>query len=128
MGTLNGSGPFKFVKHIKDVSIEYEKTPGYFKKGRPYINGMKHFVIIDSGRTIAAFKSGQVLTSNTALTNMTTREAERLDQDMDNLTVFWGGPTGARHVYMNTTKAPFDNADVRRAVHWPCTVSPSLKL
>ena len=117
MGTLNGSGPFKFVKHIKDVSIEYEKTPGYFKKGRPYINGMKHFVIIDSGRTIAAFKSGQVLTSNTALTNMTTREAERLDQDMDNLTVFWGGPTGARHVYMNTTKAPFDNADVRRAVH-----------
>ena len=79
MGSLNGSGPFKFVKHIKDVSIEYVKNPGYFKEGRAYINGMKHFVIIDSGRTIAAFKSGQVLTSNTGITNMTTREAERLD-------------------------------------------------
>ena len=117
MGSLNGSGPFKFVKHIKDVSVEYEKNLGYFKEGRPYINGMKHFVIIDSGRTIAAFKSGQVLTSNTGITNMTSREAEQLDKDMDNLSVFWGGPTGARHIYMNTTKAPFDNADVRRAVH-----------
>ncbi len=117
MGTLNGSGPFKFVEFIKDVSIEYVKNPDYFKEGRPYINGMKHFVIIDSGRAIAAFKTGQVLASNTGITNLSTLEAERLDQDMDNLTVFWGGPTGARHIYMNTTKAPFDNANVRKAVH-----------
>lgn len=115
--TLNGSGPFKFVKYIKEVSTEYEKNPDYFKEGRPYIDGMTHFVIIDSGRTIAAFKTGQVLTSNQAITNMTSLEAQRLDQDMDNLTVHWGGPTGAVNVHMNTSKAPFDEAMVRKAVH-----------
>ncbi len=115
--TLNGSGPFKFVKYIKEVSTEYEKNPDYFKEGRPYINGMRHFVIIDSGRVIAAFKTGQVLTSNWAITNMSSLEAQRLDQEMDNLTVHWGGPTSAVNLFMNTAKAPFDDANVRKAVH-----------
>ncbi len=78
---------------------------------------MEHFVIIDSGRAIAAFKTGQVLTSNQAITNLNPLEAQRLDQEMDNLTVHWGGPGGANHIYMNTNKAPFDNANVRKAVH-----------
>ena len=115
--TLNGSGPFKFVKYIKEVSTEYEKNPDYFKEGRPFINGMRHFVIIDSGRVIAAFKTGQVLTSNWAITNMSSLEAQRLDQEMDNLTVHWGGPTSAVNLFMNTAKAPFDDANVRKAVH-----------
>lgn len=115
--TLNGSGPFKFVKYIKEVSTEYVKNPDYFKEGRPYINGMNHFVIIDSSRTIAAFKTGQVLTSNQAVTNLTTLEAQRLDQEMDNLTMHWGGPTNAQNIYMNTAKPPFDNVNVRKALH-----------
>ena len=117
MENLNGSGPFKFVKYIKEVSTEYVKNPDYFKEGRPYINGMKHFVIIDSGRTIAAFKTGQVLTSNQAITNMTSLEALRLDKEMDNLTVHWGGHSGANNILMNTTKAPFDDPNVRKALH-----------
>ncbi len=105
------------MRYIKEVSTEYEKNPDYFKEGRPYINGMKHFVIIDSGRAIAAFKTGQDLTSNQAVTNLNPLETQRLDQEMDNLTVHWGGPGGANHIYMNTNKAPFDNANVRKAVH-----------
>ena len=65
--------------------MEYEKNDDYFKDGRPYIQGMKHVIIGDSSSAIAAFQSGQVLTSNQAITNMTALEALKLDEDVDNL-------------------------------------------
>ena len=112
-----GSGPFKFVDYVKEVSVEYERNPDYWKDGLPYIDGMKHFIITDSGRAIAAYKTGQVLTSNQNGYTLSNAEALQLDKDMDNLTVHWGPAQFARYVMMNVQKAPFDNADVRRAVH-----------
>ena len=86
MDALVGSGPFKFVDYVKEVSVEYTRNDDYFKEGRPYIDGMKHFVMTDSGRVIAAFKTGQILTSNQSIDNLTVAEALQLDEDMDNLT------------------------------------------
>ena len=115
MAALNSSGAFWFVEEIKDVSVEYERNPDYWKPGWPFIDGMKHFVITDAGRAIAAYKTGQILTTSW-ITNMTPKEAAKLDEEMDNLTVHWGGPTGYLAVHMNTTKAPFDDWRVRQAV------------
>ena len=112
---LNGSGPFNFVDQVKDVSVTYERWDDYWKPGLPYLDGMKHFVITDAGRAIAAYKTGQILTTNW-ISNLTPKEAVKLDEEMDNLTVFWGGPTGGLHIHMNTTKAPFDDWRVRQAV------------
>jgi len=114
---LVGSGPFKFVKYIKEVSVEYERNPDYWKDGLPYIDGMKHFIMTDSGRIIAAYKTGQILTSNQYGYNLSNDEALRLDKDMDNLTVHWGPADFGRYVMMNTTKAPFDQREMRVAVH-----------
>ena len=113
---LNGSGPFEFAEEIKDVSVEYVRWDDYWKPGLPFIDGMKHFVITDAGRVIAAFKTGQILTTNW-ISNFTPLQARRLDEEMDNLTVFWGGPTGGLGVHMNTTVAPFDDPRVRQAVN-----------
>lgn len=57
---LNGSGPFKLTEYVKEVSVSYEKDPNYWKtdrngNARPYIDGIKMFIISDSGRQIAAF-------------------------------------------------------------------------
>ena len=116
MGALVGSGPFTFVDYVKEVSVEYDRNDNYFKEGRPYIDGMKHFVMTDSGRVIAAFKTGQILTSNQSIDNLTVAEALQLDEDMDNLTMHWAGPISMMYIQMNTAKAPFDNPDVRKAV------------
>ncbi len=116
MEALVGSGPFKFVDYVKEVSVEYTRNDDYFKEGRPYIDGMKHFVMTDSGRVIAAFKTGQILTSNQSIDNLTVAEALQLDEDMDNLTMHWAGPISMMYIQMNTAKAPFDNPDVRKAV------------
>jgi len=112
---LMGSGPFEFVSEVKDVSVEYTRWDDYWKPGLPYIDGMKHFIITDPGRAIAAYKTGQVLTTNW-ISNLTPKEARKLDEEMDNLSVFWGGPTGGLHIHMNTTVAPFDDYRVRQAV------------
>jgi len=114
-GGLIGSGPFNFVEEVKDVSVTYERWDDYWKPGLPYLDGMKHFIITDPGRAIAAYKTGQILTTNW-ISNLTPKEARKLDDEMDNLSVHWGGPTGGLHIHMNTTKAPFDQWQVRQAV------------
>ena len=116
MDKLNGSGAFTFVDEVKDVSVEYARREDYWKPGRPFIDGMKHFIITDPGRAIAAYKTGQILTTNW-ISNMTPKEARKLDEEMDNLTVHWGGPTGGLHLYMNTAIAPFDDWRVRQAIN-----------
>ena len=116
MAALNGSGPFRLVEDITDVSVQYERNPNYWKPGRPFIDGMQHFIITDPARAIAAYRTGQILTTNW-ITNMTPIQARRLDEEMDDLTVFWGGPTGGLGVHMNTTVAPFDDPRVRQAVN-----------
>ena len=59
-GKLIGSGPWKFKDFSPQVSYELERNPDYFKEGLPYIDSMKHFVMADSGRVIAAFKAGLI--------------------------------------------------------------------
>ncbi len=83
---------------MERVAALEERAASQPARAPTYPDGMKHFVIIDSGRAIAAFKTGQVLTSNQAVTNLNPLEAQRLDQEMDNLTVHWGGPGGANHI------------------------------
>jgi peptide/nickel transport system substrate-binding protein len=116
LSAINGSGPYKFVEYVKGVSVEYERWDNYWKEGLPYIDGMKHFIIGDPGRVIAAFKTGQILMPNWG-SNLTPLEAQKLDEEMDNLTVHWGETNGNRNVLVNTTKAPFDDWRVRQAIH-----------
>ncbi|MDP2953064.1 MAG: ABC transporter substrate-binding protein, partial [Chloroflexota bacterium] len=55
-----GTGPFRFKEHIRGVSFTIEKNPNYFKKGRPYLDGMIGYVIPDPGASEAALKTKQV--------------------------------------------------------------------
>jgi peptide/nickel transport system substrate-binding protein len=114
---LNGSGPFKFTSFDPDVSSEFEKNEEYWKEGYPRVDGMKHFPILEPGTATAAYQTGQVLMSNAPITPLSHVEALQLGEDSaDTLTVYWGGPGAIRGVVMNTTKAPFDDVNVRRAV------------
>ena len=122
--TLVGSGPYKFVEYVKEVSVEYIRNDDYFKEGRPYIVGMKHFVMTDSGRVIAAFETGQILTSNQSLDNLTVAEALQLDEEMDTLTMHWAGPISLMAIVMNRARAPFDIPEVRKAVQLAVDPAP----
>ena len=42
-----GTGPFEFVSWEKDVRTIYKKFPGYWQKGKPYVDGIEWYIIAD---------------------------------------------------------------------------------
>ncbi len=55
-----GSGPFKFESHSRGVGVDLVRNPDYFKTGRPYLDGIKLFLIVDRAAQYAAFRTGQI--------------------------------------------------------------------
>ena len=111
------SGPFRFVDFTKDVSWEYTKNPDYFKEGRPYLDGVKVFIIIDVGSIIAAYAAEQVLTTTGNNNNIASVESKQFLEDHgDKYNVYFVGPAGSYTFMMNTEKKPFDDSRVRRAM------------
>ena len=111
------SGPFRHVSFVRDVSNEYVKNDDYFKEGRPYIDGMVHFIIVDAGSIVAALAAEGVLMTNGNVDNLGSVESKQfLDDHGDRYNVYFEGPAGAYHVMMNTEQKPFDDPRVRRAI------------
>ena len=111
------SGPFRHVEFIKDVSNEYVRNDDYFKEGRPYIDGMTHFIIRDVGTIIAAFAAERVITTNGNVDNIGSVESKKFLEDYgDRYNVFFEGPASKTVLMMNTEKKYFDNPLVRRAI------------
>ncbi len=52
----SGSGPFILDEYKRGNVYAVSRNPNYFKEGRPYFNGIDHFIIVDSGTVIAQFK------------------------------------------------------------------------
>src|SRR5947208_6594942 len=55
--TCVGTGPFKVKEWRKGENVELVKNPDYFYKGRPYLYGLKYFVIVERGTRQAAIQA-----------------------------------------------------------------------
>jgi peptide/nickel transport system substrate-binding protein len=107
-----GTGPFKIKQYLRGVSLEVVKNPEYHVKGRPYLDGVKTFVIPDLNTAVNAYVAGQVLLHEAT----TESQAEQARQGM-----------GARGVIarltqmslltveMNATRKPWGDPRVRQA-------------
>jgi len=51
-----GTGPFKFKKYKRNTFVSFEKFDGYWKKGFPYLDGIKILSIPDSMTSSASFQ------------------------------------------------------------------------
>jgi peptide/nickel transport system substrate-binding protein len=54
-----GTGPFKFVEFKRNESVKLVRNPDYFKKARPYLDGIDIRVISSRSTRILAFVSGE---------------------------------------------------------------------
>jgi ABC-type transport system substrate-binding protein len=113
-----GSGPFIPTNLTKDVSLELEKNPNYWKEGLPYIDGSIHFTIADKGTAIGAYRTGQVLMNTWPATNLSNAEVIELQKsDADTLDVYLIPNSSFLGTLINTTIEPFNDVRVRRAMH-----------
>jgi peptide/nickel transport system substrate-binding protein len=112
-----GTGPFKFKKYERGSVIEWEKNKDYFIPGLPYLDGVKQFILVGGPTQLAAAKAGRVMLWDT-WPPMGKAQSEELKAARGNEIDVYRWPINTIWiVYLNTTKPPFDNPDLRRAVH-----------
>src|SRR6266704_5086523 len=54
-----GTGPFKFVEFKPNEYIKVTRYPDYWKKGRPYLDGIEYTIIRNLSTAILAFVAGK---------------------------------------------------------------------
>src|SRR5437762_9689445 len=109
-----GTGPFKLKEWRKGEYVEFVKNPDYFVKGRPYLDGLKYFPIVERGTRQAALQAGKLDVSFPGETTKTA--AEQLKAAVPQLVVIPFNQNVSDNIIMNVKKPPFDNPKVRLAV------------
>ena len=56
-----GTGPFKFVEHVKGSHLVGKKNPDYWDKGKPYLDGYRAIFMSASSAQVAAIRGERAL-------------------------------------------------------------------
>ena len=109
-----GTGPFKFVSHTKGSDVTGARFDKYFMPGLPYLDGFKGVFLTQPAAMLNAIQGGQVMAE---FRSVSPAEADRLKQAMgDKIRLEESSWVLNILVTFNTTKKPFDDVRVRRAL------------
>lgn len=106
-----GTGPFMFKEWKSGDSFIVEKNSNYWQKGKPYLDEIVFKLAPDHQSRYASLKSGQM--------DIIWMDRGNIIQQAENdssLRHCQANGNGAEIFVLNTTKPPFDNPDVRKAV------------
>jgi peptide/nickel transport system substrate-binding protein len=107
-----GTGPFKFVEFKPNQSITVTRNPDYWKKDRPYLDGIEYTIIKNLSTRTLAFMAGK----GDMLNGVTIPQIKDIkNQAPQALCEVVVSNTG-RNLIVNRDKPPFDNPDLRRAM------------
>jgi peptide/nickel transport system substrate-binding protein len=109
-----GTGPFKLVEFKPNEYIKLTRNPNYWKKGRPYLDGIEYTIIRNLSTAVLGFVAGKFdMTFFYSLPVPLLHDAQsQLPQAICELTP---GSIN-RNLLINRDKPPFDNRDLRRAM------------
>jgi peptide/nickel transport system substrate-binding protein len=109
-----GTGPFKFVEFKPNEVIRVVRNPDYWKKDRPYLDGIEYTIIRNPSTGVLAFVAGKFdMTSPYFLQVPLIKDTQRQAPQAICALV----PSNVnRNVMMNREAPPFDKPELRRAV------------
>ncbi len=109
-----GTGPFKFVEHVKGSHWVGKKNPDYWDKGKPYLDGYRALFMTSSSANVAAIRGER---AHIQFRGFSPAERDSLVQALGPKVTVQEGPWDCiLMVGVNHTKKPFDDKRVRRAL------------
>ena len=107
-----GTGPFKLDKFEDGVKFEAVRHPEFFVKDQPYLDTFRYVFMPDRATGLTAFISGQIDMFNGALPH----EIDTIKKAKPDAQFFQWQDLNWDHWRFNTTKKPFDDFRVRKAL------------
>jgi len=109
-----GTGPFTLTEYVRDRVIKVRKNPGYWRKDRPYLDGIDFIVISKKSTALSALQAGQI---DVLMPTETDQKVYMRLKDVPGLE-FIRLPLAGHHVHVivNNRKPPFNEPKLRRAV------------
>ena len=109
-----GTGPFKFVEHVKGSHWIGKKNADYWDKGKPYLDGYRAIFITSSSAQVAALRGER---AHVQFRGISPPERDTLVQALGNrITIQESAWDCILMVAMNHDHKPFDDRRVRKAM------------
>lgn len=109
-----GTGPFKFVEFKANESIKLTRNKDYWKKDRPYLDGIEYTVMRNRQTSHLAFVSGKLdMNFPTNLSVAMVKDTRKL---VPSAVCKLEPSNVSTNLIVNREKPPFDNADIRKAM------------
>jgi peptide/nickel transport system substrate-binding protein len=106
-----GTGPFKFKEWVKDDRLTLVKNMHYWKKGLPYLDKIIYKPFPEPTTRVINLTTGKV----DSVHELPVQDAVELKKN-PRIKVIGRAGAQSEQLYMNTTKPPFNNKKVRKAV------------
>jgi peptide/nickel transport system substrate-binding protein len=108
-----GTGPFTEVGTFEAQYYEILKNPNYWQEGKPYIDGLRFPTYPTNDQANLGMVNGDIDWASHFVPDI---EKTYIEKDPEHFH-YWFPPTGATvHLYANTTRPPFDDVNVRKAI------------
>ena len=111
---LIGTGPFKFVEFKANEGIKLVKNPDYFKKGKPYLDGIDFKIITSRSTRMLSFVSKEF--DMTFSSDVTIPLLKDIKSQAPDAICELHPQYVSRNLIVNEKAAPFDNPKIRRAM------------
>lgn len=108
-----GTGPFRFVEHVRGSHWVGARFDGYFEEGRPYLDGFR-VQFMSGAPMINAMQGGQIMAE---FRGVSPAERDRLVGALGNRVTVTEMPWICKFdLFFNVTHQPYDDIRVRRAL------------